>query len=329
MAGKTRRELIRARLLPAMAAVAMSGTATLAFAQTAAPFAIQSVQATADQVTLQGTGKIQAAAFILGDPIRLRVDISAAVLNPLVPTTIPVNGDPIQSVTATSLQVKDKSVVRLELALTRDANYQLQPGENSLTISLTPRQFETEKVIPQDMYQQALSVEEQLYAKGSYIPPPSDIKIPPSAYTSRAGVLVLPTTAPSSQPGQPQPEYARPPSRPAVTSLPPLRGNATQVVDVLHRGSGRKAQILIKTNGMVGKFDPFTLDQPNRLVIDLPGLKEASVRDRFSIAHSGILRVRLGAHPDKTRAVIDFSGPIPLYSFSRVKQGLVVTLSLP
>jgi hypothetical protein len=108
-----------------------------------------------------------------------------------------------------------------------------------------------------------------------------------------------------------------------------VKGTATQVNDILYRFSGSQVQILIKTNGMVGKYQDLTLNQPNRLVIDLPGLKEASPKDQFSIGHSGVQRVRLGAHPGKTRVVIDFPGPIPAYSFSRVKQGLVITLSLP
>jgi len=323
MAGKTRRELIGARLWLAMVLVAMGGTATLALAQTA-PLAIQNVQATADQVTLQGTRKIQAAAFILGDPIRLMVDIRGATLDSSAPASIPVNGDPIQSVTVSSLKAKDQSVVRLEVSLTRDVDWQIQPRGDSLTISLTPRQIEIPKDIPEDMYEQARKVEEKLYATGTYTAPPSGIQIPEGAALNQPVVVQRTYPTAPSRPAVPAP------SRPAVApTLPAVKGTATQVKDILYRFSGSKVQILIKTNGVVGNYHDFTLDQPNRLVIDLPGLKEASVKDRFAIGHSGVQRVRLGAHPGKTRVVIDFPGPIPAYSFSRVKQGLVITLSPP
>jgi len=59
-------------------------------------------------------------------------------------------------------------------------------------------------------------------------------------------------------------------------SLPTISGTATRVLDILYRSGDHRLQILIKTNGAVGKYSPFTLDKPNRLVIDLPRLKESA-----------------------------------------------------
>jgi hypothetical protein len=116
---------------------------------------------------------------------------------------------------------------------------------------------------------------------------------------------------------------------PLPQAPPTVAGTATQVTDILYRSSEHRFQILIKANGVVGKYSPLTLDKPNRLVIDLPGLKQAAAKTTYPIRQSGIQQVRVGTHPNQTRVVIDFSGPIPTYSFSRAKQGLVVTLSLP
>lgn len=301
-------------MILALMLMVVVGPLHLVVAQTSESITIKDLQATESEVTLQGTGKIQAVAFILGDPIRLRVDIKNAMLDYSVPSSIPVNGNPIQSVTASALKVKEQNVVRLELALTQDVEWRFQPSGERLTISLVPKQLEVRQDIPEDIYERAREVEEQLYATGTYSAPPSDIRIPEQAAYSRP--IIVPETAPPA------------PARPSVVPSRPLEGgSATQVIDILYRFSAGQVQILIKTNGTVGTYQDFTLTRPNRLVIDLPGLKEASPKDQFSIAHSGVQRVRLGAHPGKTRVVVDFSGPIPAYSFSRVKQGLVVTLS--
>ena len=290
------------------------------------PLTIQEIQAEADKVTLTGSGPLQAAAFILGDPIRLRVDVKGAALAAGVPASIPVGGDPIQTISVSALPggTAPPTSVRLELALTRDVAYQLQPSGNSLVIALTPRQAEAPKEVSEDVYEQAKEIEETLYATGKYNPPPSGIKIPPEAL---AGAQPAPGLPPAPEPSAPLP--AAPP--PLPPSAPPVlaSGTATQVLDILYRVSETKIQVLIKTNGGVGNYSPQALNNPNRLMIDLPGLKEACPKKTFPISQSGIKAVRVGAHPDKTRVVIDFSGPLPAYSFARAKQGLVITFSLP
>ena len=287
---------------------------------------IQEVQATADQVTIQATAPlIKATPFILGDPIRLMIDFKDATVAAGVPASIPVGGDPIQTVGVTTLPGSEtlQSTVRLQIDLARDVAYQLQPSGNTLVVALTPRQEKGPTAIPEDVYNQAKAVEEQLYTTGKYTPPPSGIHMPPAAEMTQpaAPTQVAPELAP--------PPPTAPELMPLPLAPPTVAGTATQVTDILYRSSEHRFQILVKANGVVGKYSPLTLDQPNRLVIDLPGLKQAAAKTTYPIRQSGIQQVRVGSHPDKTRVVIDFSGPIPTYSFSRAKQGLVVTLSLP
>jgi type IV pilus assembly protein PilQ len=291
---------------------------------------IQEIQATADQVTIQGSGPLlKATPFILGDPIRLMIDFKAATVAANVPASIPVGGDPIQTVQVTTLPGSSvmPSTVRLQLNLAKDVNYQLQPSGNTLVIVLTPRLFKTQETIPEEVYKQAKKVEESLYSTGQYTPPPSGIEMPRAQDRSQPGAST-PVAPELAAPGpgitelQPLPP-APPPVEPAV------RGTASQVVDILYRSGDRGFQILIKTNGGVGNYSLFTLDQPNRLVVDLPGLQSAAPKSTFPLGQPGIQRVRVGAHPNKTRVVIDFSGPIPAYALSRARQGLIVTLTLP
>jgi type IV pilus assembly protein PilQ len=287
---------------------------------------IQEIQAAADQVTIQADGPLgKATPFILGDPIRLMIDFENATVAAGVPASIPVGGDPIQTVEVATLPGNDTrpSTVRVQFDLAKDVEYQLQPSGNTLVIALTPRREKSPPAFSEDVYNQAKAVEEQIYTTGQYTPPPSGITLP------RAGTMTQPAA-----PTPVAPDLAPPsPVAPRLTPLPhaPLvvAGTATQVTDILYRAGEHRFQVLIKANGLRGKYSPFTLDKPNRLVIDLPGLKLAAPKTTYPIRHSRIQRVRVGSHPDKTRVVIDFSGPIPTYSFSRAKQGLVVTLSLP
>lgn len=61
---------------------------------------------------------------------------------------------------------------------------------------------------------------------------------------------------------------------------------------------------LLQTDGTVGKLKHFTLKSPNRLVIDLYGVKP-SFKERSFTPGEGFDKVRIGIYPDKIRLVFD------------------------
>jgi type IV pilus assembly protein PilQ len=61
-------------------------------------------------------------------------------------------------------------------------------------------------------------------------------------------------------------------------------------------------------DGVIGATEIFLLEDPARLVIDLPGMTSAVKQGRVAVDSPEVQTVRIGAHSDKVRVVID-SGP--------------------
>lgn len=87
--------------------------------------------------------------------------------------------------------------------------------------------------------------------------------------------------------------------------------------------------IAVTIEGSIAEYRSFVLDDPPRLVVDLPGL-----RSRFSgpqqteVGASGVWRVRHFAHADKVRLVIDIaSRPASGHVVKRTPEGLEVLVS--
>ncbi|MCZ6508085.1 MAG: AMIN domain-containing protein, partial [Acidobacteria bacterium] len=62
--------------------------------------------------------------------------------------------------------------------------------------------------------------------------------------------------------------------------------------------------IHLEADGTIGAMEIFTLENPDRLVVDLPGL-ESRAPAKTSVATPQVSPVRVGAHPEKVRVVID------------------------
>ena len=58
-------------------------------------------------------------------------------------------------------------------------------------------------------------------------------------------------------------------------------------------------------DGMFEEAEAFTLDNPARLVIDLPGVTSDVEQEKVTVASSRTKQVRVGAHSDKVRVVVD------------------------
>lgn len=65
--------------------------------------------------------------------------------------------------------------------------------------------------------------------------------------------------------------------------------------------------VALVADGTVRDFKAFPLENPDRLVIDLPGNWTAPGRKTIPVDRKGVARVRLGEHPDRLRIVIDFA----------------------
>jgi general secretion pathway protein D len=90
-------------------------------------------------------------------------------------------------------------------------------------------------------------------------------------------------------------------------------------------------RIVLRTDAAARLTEPFSLSAPTRLVLDLPGLANASGRERFEVGSREVARVRLGRHPGFLRVVIDLApGAEPsAWRIEPGDEGIVLWLGAP
>jgi type IV pilus assembly protein PilQ len=88
---------------------------------------------------------------------------------------------------------------------------------------------------------------------------------------------------------------AEPPSATKLTALSVSKTEAGVLVE-------------IEADGAIGNLEAFTLTDPARLVIDLPGLSASEVPNTTQVGSAEVASIRTGAHADKVRIVVD-GGP--------------------
>ncbi|NOS35837.1 MAG: type II secretion system secretin GspD [Deltaproteobacteria bacterium] len=118
------------------------------------------------------------------------------------------------------------------------------------------------------------------------------------------------------------------PSIAEVEAPPAMPVKGDRIVGIKAESGGGETVVTIVGNGAPGSYNSFRLDSPDRLVIDIWGVKN-SLHERSIDVNEGVVkRVRIGDHPDKSRIVIDFSGDnVPHHSIDKVGNALMVTFS--
>jgi OmpA-OmpF porin, OOP family len=95
---------------------------------------------------------------------------------------------------------------------------------------------------------------------------------------------------------------------PAAPSAGPESADAARVlrrVEIDEAEGGLSVGLV--ADGSVADFKAFPLENPDRLVIDLPGKWTASADKSISVDRGGVARIRLGTHPDRLRIVLDLA----------------------
>jgi type IV pilus assembly protein PilQ len=82
------------------------------------------------------------------------------------------------------------------------------------------------------------------------------------------------------------------------------------------------SSIDVQTDGAVGKVKHMMLNQPDRLVIDIPGMSTMSVKS-IAVNKYGIAKVRIGNSPGMVRIVLDAAKPpFPGYTVDAIENGV-------
>ncbi|SNB44967.1 AMIN domain-containing protein [Geobacter sp. DSM 9736] len=106
--------------------------------------------------------------------------------------------------------------------------------------------------------------------------------------------------------------------RERVAAKPPVVPHVRGV-----RINGRSVEIV---GTGIEAYKAFTLDGPNRLILDFAGARNGVAAKKIDIPHSKVRRCRLGEIPGRLRLVFDLvDGSGPQYSVEKIESGLRIT----
>lgn len=115
----------------------------------------------------------------------------------------------------------------------------------------------------------------------------------------------------------------------ALVPTAPSGGSATTLLDVRSEASAEGTVIHLDADGTIAGAKSFTLSEPARLVLDLPGIENKLAENLVSVDSAHAKRIRVGQHEGKVRVVIDAGEDAAAFSsreLTPTPSGLVLTL---
>jgi len=83
------------------------------------------------------------------------------------------------------------------------------------------------------------------------------------------------------------------------------------------------------SDGAITTYKSFQMDNPYRLVVDIPDVQEKLSKKTFSLQSSLIDKIKVGQHAEKVRFAIYFKDTLPTYSIDKDENKLFVAWALP
>jgi type IV pilus assembly protein PilQ len=96
---------------------------------------------------------------------------------------------------------------------------------------------------------------------------------------------------------------------------------AENLTSVVASEVGGGMLIELAADGSIGNVESFTLENPDRLVIDLPGLASKLTSSPVEVGTAAVQRIRVGQHAGKVRVVVDGGGAADPFEGRRVSPG--------
>jgi type IV pilus assembly protein PilQ len=134
----------------------------------------------------------------------------------------------------------------------------------------------------------------------------------------------------SAQAGPADEAPAQDASAPAASAPASQGGAASKLVGVEARTSPEGTVLVLKGDGRIDGASSFTLKDPSRLVLDIPGVQNAVKTPRIDVGSAEVARVRVAQHDGKVRVVIDGGSNAAAFAGRKIEpssDGLVVTLA--
>ncbi len=234
-----------------------------------APAALSSVTVEADSdatvVSLNGLTEPVYNAFKQDDPSRIVIDL-AGVSPGDVAEAIAIYDGTIDEVTVESFSHEGASSTRVEVSLAAAGDYTVVDLEDRLEIRVNAAA--------------------------------------PEMAAASADAMAATEATPEADPWATT-ESAEVASDDAAAELDAPMTPATTLTGVIANADGSTVTVQFEADGSIEGATWFGLEDPERLVVDLPGLVSEVEDSRLDVTGDRIARIRLGQHEDKVRVVLD------------------------
>ncbi|MEW5739749.1 MAG: type IV pilus secretin PilQ [Myxococcota bacterium] len=232
--------------------------------------------------------------FRLNEPDRLIVDVTQG-------SVAAIKGHhegagPVTGVVASQFSDERSEVGRLLLGLAGARKYDVKAVGNELLISIEGQQAAPSPVVEAPVAPQAATESAAAVAAA----PPTSVEPVAAAIRSTPGETIIASRVDEK----------------------PVKSPAHRLKAVSFAHGGMR----LSTDGEVARFEVIELADPPRLAIDLTGLKGTPKVPKGQLAN--VRDVRLGAHEDKVRVVVEFDRTAP-FNVRRRADGLEVWFQKP
>ncbi|MDP2689332.1 MAG: type IV pilus secretin PilQ, partial [Deltaproteobacteria bacterium] len=240
--------------------------------------------------------------FKLTDPARIIVDMPGVDLEKIT-SPITVQNEFLKDISAVSYGA-EKEIGRLIIGLKDGVDHEVKSGDKSILVSLKKmNEGSVAEESPAGSVAAASSVVEEDLADAA---PEEPVQV------AKAEV--------------PEAKMAAPAALDVENAVEPL-AQATKILSVVRSKDGADTVIKITTNGLIGNFNSFSVDDPARIVVDIWTVENSTGKDTIKVKDDYIKSVRVGSHPDKTRLVFDASvKKLPFHTVKREIDSIVVTI---
>jgi type IV pilus assembly protein PilQ len=248
------------------------------------------------RVLLRGAEDATYTAFVLQDPPRLIVELPDTVFEG-VSTPISVDNGLVQDVTLGAFNDPETahSMARVSIALAQAADYEVVPEGDLISIQVRPGS-ERSAATPTDAAD-------------------------PAGQASATG------PSPEAQPAEPMaaPEGAGTGSEHASAEAPaaaPAKPKVSRILGVRFQDGA----VQVDAEGAIDNHDSFVLANPDRIVVDFFGAKNAVRTASMKWDGAAVKSARIGQHADKVRLVLDLAQPVASHEVHSSERGAQILL---
>ncbi len=248
------------------------------------------VSAEGDAALIQFSG-IHGAPYTVEqkrDPDRLIVRFSGVRPQRLA-EEIAVSEGPVKAISVSTFVTEaGRTETRLEVILSSNVNYEFEQKQDAVLLQVDPV---VSTVVAGSGDAGGSELENETESAVWEDPRIEAGELQPAAPSSDAQPPAVRKTAPES-------EVVQSAAEPAPAKTKQLEGIQVETVD------GRSV-IRLQTRGGAAPFESFALEDPARLVVDLPGFVNGTAYQSLEVGSPHAEQIRLGQHAEKLRVVVD------------------------